>query len=222
VVSFIRAHSAEQREVRRTAILDTARSMLEEMPVADITLNGLSRRACMAKSNVLRYFESREAVLLELCAESLATWTAELEPALAAAVVPADPVGTRIQRVADTIATSLAAHPTLCDLLSTQASVLERNISRDTVLAHKRASLVSFERLAALIGRFVPELGAERANQFSALAALMVTAVWTHAQLPPAVAAAYETDPSLQVMRLDFVDTLRDALEVLLAGLLSR
>ena len=40
--------------------------MLAEMPVAEVTLNELSRRAGLAKSNVLRYFESREAVLLEL------------------------------------------------------------------------------------------------------------------------------------------------------------
>ncbi|MEU6392218.1 hypothetical protein [Streptomyces sp. NPDC046939] len=34
------------------------------MPVAKVSLNGLSRRVGLAKSNVLRYFESREAILL--------------------------------------------------------------------------------------------------------------------------------------------------------------
>src|ERR1700727_3854151 len=63
---FQRARSAEQREVRRRAILDTAAAMLAEMPVAEVTLNELSRRVGLAKSNVLRYFESREAVLLDL------------------------------------------------------------------------------------------------------------------------------------------------------------
>jgi AcrR family transcriptional regulator len=47
-------------------MLGTAAAMLTEMPVAQITLNELSRRVGLAKSNVLRYFESREAVLLEL------------------------------------------------------------------------------------------------------------------------------------------------------------
>lgn len=36
--------------------------MLSEMPVAKLSLNELSRRIGLAKSNVLRYFESREAV----------------------------------------------------------------------------------------------------------------------------------------------------------------
>ena len=63
---FQRARSEEQREARRRAILDAAAAMLTEMPLAQVTLNELSRRAGLAKSNVLRYFESREAVLLEL------------------------------------------------------------------------------------------------------------------------------------------------------------
>lgn len=60
-MTFQRARSEEQREGRRRAILDTAAAMLTEMPVADLSLNELSRRVGLAKSNVLRYFESREA-----------------------------------------------------------------------------------------------------------------------------------------------------------------
>ena len=63
--TFQRARSDEQRALRSQAILDTAAAMLHEMPVADISLNELSRRVGLAKSNVLRYFDSREAVLLE-------------------------------------------------------------------------------------------------------------------------------------------------------------
>jgi AcrR family transcriptional regulator len=40
--------------------------MLNEMPVSKVTMNGLSRLVGLAKSNVMRYFESREAVLLDL------------------------------------------------------------------------------------------------------------------------------------------------------------
>jgi AcrR family transcriptional regulator len=58
VATFQRARSEEQREVRRRAILDAAAAMLTEMPVAQVTLNELSRRDGLAKSNVLRYYES--------------------------------------------------------------------------------------------------------------------------------------------------------------------
>src|SRR6204780_305586 len=65
-MGFQRARSEEQREIRRQAILDTAAAMLDVMPVSEVSLNELSRRAGLAKSNVLRYFESREAIRPEL------------------------------------------------------------------------------------------------------------------------------------------------------------
>jgi AcrR family transcriptional regulator len=221
-MSFVRAHSPEQREVRRTAILNTARKMLDEMPVAYITLNGLSRRACMAKSNVLRYFESREAVLLELCADALAEWVAQLDLLLARDVDPSAAVSARADQLADAIAQSLAERPVLCDLMSAQASVLEHNISTDTVLQYKRTTLASIDRLTALVTQHVPELDDEHAAKFTTMAALMATAVWSHSHSAPAVVAAYEADACLQGHRLEFATTLRDSLEVILAGLLSR
>src|ERR1044072_10039307 len=72
--TFQRARSDEQRALRSQAILDTAAAMLEEMPVAALSLNELSRRVGLAKSNVLRYFDSREAVLLELLDAAWREW----------------------------------------------------------------------------------------------------------------------------------------------------
>ena len=83
MVGFQRARSEEQRELRRRAILDTAAAMLAALPVADLSLNELSRRVGLAKSNVLRYFESREAVLLELLDHFLQEWLTELAGELA-------------------------------------------------------------------------------------------------------------------------------------------
>ena len=40
---FQRARNQEQREARRQAILGAAAAMLAEMPVAEVTLNELSR-----------------------------------------------------------------------------------------------------------------------------------------------------------------------------------
>src|SRR6202158_4734394 len=85
---FQRARSEEQREARRRAILGAATAMLAEMPVAEVTLNELSRRAGLAKSNVLRYFESREAVLLELLDSAWQDWLVQLCRGLGGARCP--------------------------------------------------------------------------------------------------------------------------------------
>src|SRR6201992_3097010 len=125
---FQRARTTEQRAVRRRGILDTAAAMRAEMPVAEVTLNELSRRVGLAKSNVLRYFESREAVLLELLDARTGEWLEYLARDLRPAVDPAATPRARGDQLAAALATSLAERPVLCDLASAQAAVLEHNI----------------------------------------------------------------------------------------------
>ena len=133
-----------------------------------------------------------------------------------------EPVSVRADRLAAALATSLAAHPALCDLISAQAGVLEHNISTAAVLGYKRINIANVERLAEIVLRHLPELGVGNAGTFTALAAMLTASVWTHSHPPPAVVAAYEADPSLARYRLNFTEALRDSLDVILAGLLAR
>jgi AcrR family transcriptional regulator len=219
---FQRARSEEQREARRQAILGAAAAMLAEMPVAEVTLNELSRRAGLAKSNVLRYFESREAVLLELLDSAWQDWLARLDAELADAVVAGEPVASRADQLAAAVAASLAARPMLCDLISAQAAVLERNVSPQVAAQYKRASIAGISALGALLLRSVPELGEPDAFRLAGAAVMTTAALWPHTQPSAAMLAAYAADPALAAMRLDFTATLREVLEVLTAGLLAR
>jgi AcrR family transcriptional regulator len=222
MTTFQRARSEEQREVRRRAILDTAAVMLNEMTVAQVTLNELSRRVGLAKSNVLRYFESREAILLELLDAAWQDWLAQLDPELGSALDADAGLTARGDQLAAALASSLARHPVLCDLLSAQAGVLEHNLSPDVAARYKRAAIADVSALAALVVEHMSELGEYEANRLAAGTVMVAGAVWSHSQPSTAMLAAYETDPTLGVMRLDFTATLRDVLEVLISGLLCR
>ncbi len=220
--TFQRARSEEQRAVRRKAILDTTAAMLGEMPVAQVSLNELSRRVGLAKSNVLRYFESREAVLLELLGTASQEVVEHLDTALPEAVDAEAPVTERADRVAAALTDALAERPVLCDLISAQAAVLERNVSTEVAARYKRSSIGNVFALAQQVRIHVPELDERDAVRFIAGALMVVTAAWPHAHPSPAVLAVYESDPELAVLRLDFTTALRESLEVLLSGLLAR
>lgn len=221
MTTFQRARSEEQREIRRRAILDTAAAMLDEMPAAALTLNELSRHVGLAKSNVLRYFESREAILLELLDRDWQQWTAALPEQLVASITPdARPIQ-RGQEFAAVLAHSLEQHRVLCDLLSAQAGVLEHNVSADVAARYKRAAIDNVAALAALARRCLPELGGH-ADQLCAQAFMVIGAVWTHARPSAAMLTAYEADPSLAALRMDFTTTLKDMLTTLIAGTLTR
>ena len=219
--TFQRARSEEQRELRRQVILKTAAAMLTEMPVAQVSLNELSRRVGLAKSNVLRYFESREAVLLELLDSAWQEWLAGLDQNLAV-VDPNAPLAERGDQLAAELASSLASRPVLCDLISAQAAVLEHNLSPKVAAEYKRAAIANVFSLARLVAEQLSELGEHDAFRFAAAAVMVTGAVWTHAKPSAAMLAAYEADPDLAAMRLDFLATLCQVLEVLIAGLMAR
>jgi AcrR family transcriptional regulator len=219
---FQRARSEQQRQERRMAILAAAAAMLTEMPVAEVTLNELSRRAGLAKSNVLRYFESREAVLLELLDSAWRDWLVQLDRDLAGAVDPAVALTVRADRLAATVASSLATQPKLCDLISAQAAVLEHNVSPDVAAQYKRASMAAITALGGLMLRCVPELGEADAFRLAGAAVMMTAALWPHTQPSAAMLAAYEADPALAALRLDFTSTVREAIQIMTAGLLAR
>ncbi len=222
MATFQRARSEEQREARRQAILDTAAAMLAQMPVAQVTLNELSRRVGLAKSNVLRYFESREAVLLELLDSAWQEWLGPLAADLAGTVWPGAPVTERADQVAATLAESLAGRPVLCDLLAAQAAVLERNVSPQVAAEYKRATMASVAALGRLVLRRLPELGDDSAFRLAGTTVLVVGALWPYSQPSAAMLVAYRADPAIAGMRLDFTATLREVLEVQIAGLLAR
>jgi AcrR family transcriptional regulator len=222
MATFQRARSDEQRAVRSQAILDTAATMLREMPVADVSLNELSRRVGLAKSNVLRYFDSREAVLLELLGGLLGDWLAELAATLPTAVEPRAAFPRRAEQLAAAVTASLAERPVMCDLMSAQVSVLERNVSVEAVTRHKLATMAHAEVFIGFVAGALPELSEEDAWRYLTGVWLMTSALWAHARPPQAVVEACLADERLQTTHLDFAATLEDHLTTLAVGLHAR
>lgn len=212
---FQRARRPEQVEARRTAILAVARELLAEHPVADISLRELSCRVGLAKSNVLRYFDSREAIFLEVLD---AEWSAWLDALALGDPGPAEPGFAREERVAEEIAATLAERRVLCELISSMAPVLERNISLEFARDFKRRAAVSTERLGALVRTRVPELSAGGARQFAFGVVVLVSGAWPLANPTDVVAtAAAEVGATPE-----FAAGLAEGLTNLLAGLVAR
>ncbi|MGW4770314.1 TetR family transcriptional regulator [Nocardia sp. NPDC004278] len=220
-MTFQRARSEEQREIRRRVILDTAAEMLDEMPVAEVSLNELSRRVGLAKSNVLRYFESREAVLLELLDHFLESWLAELADELAAGIEAQAAPEARAGQLAEILSRSLAGRVVLCDLFGAQGGVLEHNVSVEVVKRHKRSSLARLADMTELVRRHVPELG-DRTQLFCLMSLVSAGALSAYIPPPPSLLAAYEDEPALGVLHLDMREALRDSFTSTLLGVLPR
>jgi AcrR family transcriptional regulator len=221
VTNFQRARSEEQRAVRRQSILGIAAEMLDEMPVAEVSLNELSRRVGLAKSAMLRYFESREAVLLDLLSEAAARYRAEIAETLPGWVDPSASAAVRARQAAAQLAATFAARPMLCELLSAQHAILEHNVSVDVATRYKRASRDGIRWLAERLHYLLPEIDAERALRASHMVIILVGALWTRSRPAPAQLAAFQADPSLAFMHPAFADAFEAAIAVFLMGLIA-
>ncbi|MFH8252608.1 TetR family transcriptional regulator [Microbacterium sp. B2969] len=218
-MEFQRARSDAQRDERRRVILQTTARMLTQMPVAELSLNEISRRVGLAKSNVLRYYESREAILLELLNVELQDWAAALDAELTTSDrdLPA-----RAEHVAKVVARSMDQRPVMCDLISSQASVLERNISAGLALEHKRLIGESVATLVRALRRALPELDDATAYRLVAMTLISASGAWPQSHPSPAVLEAYALEPSLQNAQLSFTDAITEYVEVGILGLIAR
>jgi AcrR family transcriptional regulator len=165
-VTFQRARRPEQLAARRTAILTSARELLAEKAVADISLRELSDRIGLAKSNVLRYFDSREAIFLEILDEEFDGWLADLEAGLGRPRVRKPNYANEI-RVAAVIADSLTERQSLCELVASMAVVLERNISYEFARDFKARATARIAELAQLVATHLPWLPRDFADFFA-------------------------------------------------------
>ncbi|MFE9628097.1 TetR family transcriptional regulator [Streptomyces sp. NPDC006527] len=214
---FQRARSAEQREIRRQAILDAATELLTELPVSEISLRELSRRVGLSKTNVVRYFETREAVFFELLNRSLAQWIEELHTELPP--VGADGTATP-EAVTDALARSLARRPLLCDLFGALGSELERNISAESARAFKLAHVRLLGALAELLRGRITTLSPAAARELVSLTVVCTAGLWPFAHPSPAVTEAQQ-DPELADTKVDFAARLGRTLHIAVTGLLS-
>ena len=72
---YIRARSKAEKGDRRRKILDTAKNVILEGSVEDLSIAALARRSGIAKGTIYLYFETKFDVIDHLLLDSLASWS---------------------------------------------------------------------------------------------------------------------------------------------------
>lgn len=207
--AFIRARTPEAKAKRRAAILAAAAELLAVGGLEHTTLNAIATASGITKSNIYRYFESREEILMRLLTADLR----ETSQAFAYALTGPRP----LPEVAAALADGLAANPRLCLLISITASTLEHNISTDTLREIKRDMVASLENTAHALHKVLPEISLEQAGGAIQMLFTLTIGLWPFSTPGPALAALYQ-EPEFAAYKQDFGETLRRATQVMLKG----
>jgi AcrR family transcriptional regulator len=241
--TFLRARRPEQKLQRREEILAAARELALLGGVRGVSLAGIAAKAGIDKSALLRYFETREQIFLELTAREWAPWLRSLHDGLdgvapgsadaapgSADAAPGSPNAApgspnaapgspeTADLVADVVARSFGDRPLFCDLLAHTPLNLERNVSPEAVRAYKLISLGAVGEAADVVYRALPYLTEQECREFISVIASLAGNLWQIANPVPALAAMFAADPALSLACIDLVPRLRRTGEVLLAG----
>jgi AcrR family transcriptional regulator len=225
--TFQRARRPEQKQQRREDILAAARELALSGGVRGVSLAGIAARAGIDKSALLRYFETREQIFLELTAREWGPWVLALHDGLDG-VAPGGPdtapeaagAADAAGLVADVVARSFGDRPLFCDLLAHTPLNLERNVSPEAVRGYKLISLGAVGKAADVVHRALPDLTDQECREFISVIASLAGNLWQIANPVPALAAMFAADPTLAAACIDLVPRLRRAGDVLLAGLI--
>lgn len=208
--AFLRARRPEHKQQRREAILAAARELARASGVRTVSLGAVAEAAGIAKSNIARYFGTREEIYLDLLTEECRQW--------------AQVVGVRLRDAHGTteamtvLAETLVDRPLFCDLLSHVSTSLEHNVSATAARAFKHALHDNVAAMGAEIAR-VTDLTEREGGELVGMAGSLAGSLYRAANPPPVLARVYAEDPELHAARPALLPTLIRALSALAAGL---
>lgn len=210
--SFQRARKPQEIEARRDTLLAAAAALFDAEGPHGAGLNAIAAKAGFTKSNVYRYFESREQVLLELFLSEMDA----LVPVFCARI-EAVPQGD-VSALAAIIAGEFIARPRLGQLSAILSGTLEANVSEDTIVATKRTMGVQIARLSEALHEKIPASSVSDCLWAVSMIGALVAGMWPGAHPSPAAARVLARE-EFAAFRPNIERDLKRAAEALLASI---
>ncbi|WP_349259493.1 TetR family transcriptional regulator [Actinospica sp.] len=224
-LAFERARTPEAKRARQETILAAAARLAAAGSVREVTASAIADEVGMHKSAMLRYFETREDIFLQLAANAWGEWSAAVRTALedlaARPTAGHREADQAAQEIAAVLAHSLVARPLFCDLLAHTPLNLERNVSLEKVKAFKTRALAGVAEVGSALCTVTP-LRLDQARGVVATATSMAAAMWQMAAPGTKLRAFYESEPDLAHAVVDVEPQLTDIISALITGYTAR
>ncbi len=194
-------------------MLSAAGRLFDARGVDGTTLSAVAREVGLAKSNLYRYFESREAILMQLYVDEFEAWSLSVGEAMRPLHDTDDCDG-----VVDALVRSMVDRRRLVELSVAVAAVLEHNVGEDTVIQAKRGNRRWISAMAESLLAALPSLSIGRIQRFLWHFCAHAIGAWPDAN-PSEVVQRVQARPEFAETCIDFEDMLRDHGLILLRGL---
>lgn len=208
-----RAILKEDKESRLQDFLNAAAKLFDQEDFDRISVSDICKAAGLAKGTFYLYFKTKEEVFLALTRNLLAQWNEQISVKLSLLSVPANP-----SAFAEVLAQSFRGLPQVPRLLQMLHSVLEQNVSQESILDFKKAVALGNDSLALQVSRIFPNLAAAQLQMLMLFCQVTLTGTWQFANPPPNVRKILEAN-GLERFLFSFESAVEQQTIVFLAGL---
>ncbi|MBT3361939.1 MAG: TetR/AcrR family transcriptional regulator [Rhodospirillales bacterium] len=208
-MNWERARTPDQQEQRRQEILEAAATLFRELTYEDVSLNAIAREAGFTKSNIYRYFASREEIFLALFLVDFSEWANEFIE-----ILNTLPAGTPAADLAEVWVEILMKHERMLDLTPLLGVALERNVSESTLFHFKFSSHQMMSHIVEGLLMPLPMMNADQGRALLMRVHGLVAGLWPFSK-PNEIMEAVLQRPELDSSHFSFEDTLLGTIEIL-------
>jgi AcrR family transcriptional regulator len=195
---FQRARQPKQIEQRQEAILAAALVLFQKKGLENVTLADIAEKVGTVKSNIYRYFDSREHIYLRVLQRQASEWEKRVMPALDALKRK----GTA-PKVAEVLTRSFIQSVELSTLITVINPVMEKALSPELVLDFRSAFHERRKRLAQALAVALPGTHAEEIFPLTLYIFTQVAGLWPLCH-PSAESEELLKDPEHAHLNLNF------------------
>lgn len=158
-VDWVRARSDKQIEQRIKEIVDATARLYEGNRFEDITFAMIAKEAKFTRSNVYRYFQTKEDIFLELLNHDIEVWRKDVLENFA----DGNP---SLHDAAETSVTLILRHKRLVKLFTILFTLLEPNASLEALTAFKKKITEEIGKAAQFLSTKLPFPSVEAAAEY--------------------------------------------------------
>ena len=150
-MDFERARTQEQFLSRRKDIMNACMAIFESDGYEAINFKRLSQMTTIQRSTIYNYYSTKDEILIDVLAEEMRDWTADLQKMLQASVTYSIP------DFSERLTNALASRERLLRLYSMLFDLLEPNCSFDRLVEFKKSAITTAAMLCQVISRHFPD-----------------------------------------------------------------
>ncbi|MFN8382042.1 MAG: TetR/AcrR family transcriptional regulator [Anaerolineales bacterium] len=208
-----RATNVEDKLEKRQIILTAALQIFKSTSYNEVTMSAVAGKAKTAKGTLFLYYPTKEEMFLALMEEQLIEWFDEVDAELDALKKKPS-----IPEISVLLAGSLNQREEFTRLLAIHSTVLEKNVSYESIFRHKQLIMQRLTETGLRLERLLPFLQAGQGAHFILQCQALVVGLW-HLADPTPVACKVIEEEGLTAFQLDFNLEFQNVLTSLLYGI---